>query len=138
MKRKLILISGFLMCTCLANAASYDYSIDMTDSEGNVQHMGDMQVNIYQEGDSRSQTSNGTEDNSKNAMLLHKIQSAIKSSYKEYNINIHLREGVVTLQGVVRSDNDKMNIENEVLKIEGIKKVNNQLQVGSLKTPTGN
>lgn len=127
------MLCGLIFSLNMAEAASYNYSVDMTDSEGKVQHMGDVQVNINQEG---ATTTEGMDMNMEaNHPLLDKIQNYIKSSYKEFNINIHIKDGVVTLQGVVRSENDKKNIENAISKFEGVKKVDNKLQVGTLKTP---
>jgi hypothetical protein len=127
---KKILMTGFIIYTSFASAETktYDYSVDMRESDGTVQHMGDVRVNVTQEG-SYMQESNT------NAQLLNSIQDYIKNSYREYNINIHIQDGVVTLQGLVKSDSDKKSIENAVMQFDGVKKVENKLQVGSLKTP---
>lgn len=61
--------------------------------------------------------------------LRSEIISLLQRSYRNYNINVKIVDGTVTLIGVVNSSRDKSDIENAVLNIEGVRKVNNKLQV---------
>lgn len=128
MKKLVILFAGFAMFSNDVKAATYDYSVEMKESDGTVTHMGDVQVNINQEGE------NAELPNEANQTLLNKIQNTIKSSYQDYNINVKLMPEAVILTGTVKSEQDKRQIEQDILKIDGVKKVDNRLQVGSLQT----
>ncbi len=130
MKKELILVAILYSSFAVAETKTYDYSVEMRESDGTVKNMGDIQVNINREDSTMG-------EGNQNAHLLNNIQNYIKSSYREYNISIHIQDGVVTLQGVVKSDSDKKNIESAVMQFDGVKKVENNLQVGSLKTPAG-
>jgi osmotically-inducible protein OsmY len=67
---------------------------------------------------------------------LSEVQKAIKGLSKNYNINIRILDGNVTLSGTVDSTFDKQNIERTVKTIPGVTKVTNQLQVTSGVTST--
>lgn len=57
------------------------------------------------------------------------IQDHLKTSFKNYNFNYTIKDGIVTLKGVVNSTQDKDAIEKDFKSIPGVKKVNNSLQV---------
>ena len=52
---------------------------------------------------------------------------------KGYNINIEVRDGVVTLNGRVASEKIRARAEKITRKVSGVKKVINKLQVGEEK-----
>src|SRR5262249_22561094 len=53
------------------------------------------------------------------------------------NVEVEVDQGVVTLKGEAPSEKDRMAVEAIVEKMEGVKKVNNQMAVrGKLPTPT--
>lgn len=52
-------------------------------------------------------------------------------SIKGQNVKIVTQDGVVTLRGPVDSDAEKQNIAASAQKIEGVKRVDNQLEVAS-------
>lgn len=132
MKKQMILITCFTLFTAIAGAASYDYSVEMRESDGQVQHLGDVRINVNQEGqDTQDKGKEESAQNDANVRLLSAVKSAIQQSYHHYNINVHLSNGVVTLSGVVGSDQDKKAIEKDIQKINGVKKVENRLQVSS-------
>lgn len=91
MKKGLFLITGIVMYSSIAGAATYDYSVEMKESDGSVHKMGDVQVNINQEGEESQSSASHNND------LLNKIQNQIRNNYREYNVNINIRDGVVTL-----------------------------------------
>lgn len=64
-----------------------------------------------------------------NDLLIRDVRDKLRGSYKNYNINIHVMDGVVTLTGTVKTLQDKDKIEKDIKKIDGVKKVDNQLQV---------
>lgn len=70
--------------------------------------------------------------------ILGEVQDAIKRSYRNYNINIRIFDGIVTLTGVVNSEHEKQTVENKVRKVQGVKKVNNQITVGKLSSSSSN
>jgi hypothetical protein len=65
---------------------------------------------------------------------LGEVQRAIKGLSKNYNINIRILDGNVTLSGTVDSTFDKQNIERTVKTVKGVTKVTNQLEVTSSVT----
>jgi osmotically-inducible protein OsmY len=64
-----------------------------------------------------------------NEQVLSNIQALLKSSYSQYNIQIHIYDGIVTLVGTVDSQEDKKSIEKHVSAMEGVRKVYNHLHV---------
>jgi osmotically-inducible protein OsmY len=52
----------------------------------------------------------------------------LKMSYKNYSINIHVLDGVVTVTGTVPTSQDKHNVEMDISGIKGVKKVVNNLE----------
>jgi len=103
-------------------AASYDYSVEMKESDGTVTHMGDIRINVV------DSNQNDVRENS-NPDLLNQIQDYIKGRFRRYNVNIKVAGDAVTLTGTVSSDHDKQSIENEIRRFPGVNKVDNQLQV---------
>lgn len=99
--------------------------------------------NNYQETDNQrdnienSQQYNGNESNNdlknNSDQLMEEIQRVIKNSYKTFNINIGISDGIVTLSGLVGSEEDKKNIESDVSRFQGVKKVENKLEVTNFK-----
>jgi len=64
-------------------------------------------------------------------VLFQKVDSALMRiiGMGSRDMNIHVEEGVVTLEGTVTSSDNRENCERAVASIEGVKKVNNQLSV---------
>ena len=64
-------------------------------------------------------------------VLFQKVDSALMRiiGMGSTDMNIHVKEGIVTLEGTVTSTANKENCERTVASIEGVKKVNNQLSV---------
>lgn len=106
-----------------ADTSPYDHNIRVNINAEN-QNNGSSSSNSQNQNPSSQQS---------DAHILKNIQNSLKSSYKNYNINVHIKDGFVTITGVVFSDNDKQNIESEVRNIYGVKKVNNKLSVNTLK-----
>lgn len=127
--KKIVLIQSFVLLTAFAGAADYNYSVQMKESDGSVHDMGDVHINVNQEGLGTPKPV--TADNNANVRLIAKIQDYIKSHYQGYNISIKLIDGVVHLNGIVSSGQDRKSIEDAILKIEGVKKVDNQIKVGT-------
>lgn len=123
--KKIILIQSLLL-TAFAGAAEYNYSVQMKESDGSVHNMGDVQINVNQ--DTPKQV---TAENNANAQLIAKIQDYIKSNYQNYNINVKVIGGVVQLSGTVSREQDRKSLEEAVSKLDGVKKVDNQIQVNS-------
>ncbi len=121
--KKIILIQSLLL-TAFAGAAEYNYSVQMKESDGSVHNMGDVQINVNQ--DTPKQV---TAENNANAQLIAKIQDYIKSNYQNYNINVKVIGGVVQLSGTVSREQDRKSLEEAVSKLDGVKKVDNQIQV---------
>jgi hypothetical protein len=61
--------------------------------------------------------------------VINAIRETISRYTRNYNIDIHLKEGEVTLNGVVNSDDERSNIENAVRNIPGVRKLNSNLTV---------
>ncbi len=59
------------------------------------------------------------------AMLYQDVANALKG----YNLSINVRGGVVTLQGRVRSEEEKKSIGDRINAMKTVKRVNNQLEV---------
>lgn len=59
--------------------------------------------------------------------ILREIGQAIRESYGRFNMGIQIDNGVVTISGVVKTQNDILDIQNTILRIRGVKSVNNQL-----------
>lgn len=53
----------------------------------------------------------------------------IKNHYRKYNINITVSQGNVTLRGFVENDEAKQNIGRDIANIQGVKNVNNSINV---------
>ena len=96
-----------------------------------------IQVNVQKETTQSSQQSvrpsmgSVTEDArlDQNDRIMRNVQDKLKGTYKNYNINIHVLDGVVTLTGSVKSSQDKLNIESDVSALKDVKKVDNKLEV---------
>ena len=130
--KKLILIQSFVMLTAYLAAADYHYSVQMKESDGSVHNMGDVHINVNQDANAAPGAPKlVTADNNANAQLLAKVQDYIRSHYQGYNITVKLVDGIVHLSGIVRSDQDQKSIEEAVSKMSGVKKVDNQLKVGT-------
>lgn len=130
--KKITLIQTFILLTAFANAADYNYNVQMKESDGSVHDMGDVHIKVNQD----NQAAPGapklvTTENNANAQLLAKIQDYIKSNYKNYNVTVRIIGGVVQLNGNVNSRQDQKSIEDAILKIDGVKKVDNQIKIGS-------
>lgn len=65
--------------------------------------------------------------------VLNRIQELLHDTYKDYNINVHFDGQTVTLKGTVNSAHDKERIERTVKEIQGVRSVNNFLQVTEKK-----
>lgn len=127
--KKIVLIQSFFLLAAFANAADYNYSVQMKESDGSVHNMGDVQININEEALGKPKPV--TAENNANVQLLTKIQDYIKSNYQGYNITVKLIGGVVHLNGTASSEQDKKNIEAAISKMDGVKSVDNQVVVGA-------
>jgi osmotically-inducible protein OsmY len=78
----------------------------------------------------RPTMTNVTEDtkSDENDRVMREIQYKLKMSYKNYSINIHVLDGVVTVTGTVPTSQDKHNVEMDISGIKGVKKVVNNLE----------
>lgn len=65
-------------------------------------------------------------------VLFQKVESTLGrlAGMDSKDINIHVEEGVVTLEGTITSGAEKETCERAVAGIKGVKRVNNQLTVG--------
>lgn len=61
------------------------------------------------------------------------IKGLIEKKFKRYNINISVYGGNVILRGYVDNDATKQDIEQEVKKMQGVKSVNNMLNISPKK-----
>lgn len=86
----------------------------------------DLQVNI-QHGGHRSQEfqieNTGTADDRR---ILNQVTELLKKRSNS-NLQIHIEDGIVTMSGVVKNSEDILDIQNEILNIQGVKGVNNKL-----------
>ena len=67
-----------------------------------------------------------------NGELVSKIKDKLKGGWfgKSFEaVDVNADNGVVTISGVVLSEQDKQDVENKVKEIPEVKQVNNQLQV---------
>ena len=64
-------------------------------------------------------------------VLFQKVESALGGlvGMGSIDMNIHVEEGVVTLEGTITSHVEKENCERAVMSIEGVKRLKNQLSV---------
>lgn len=102
------------------------------------------QVNVQKEAfpdqnkvsDNKGFSDQGTIENQPvtDQKVMMDIQNVLKSSFKDYNINVKFENGVVTLTGMVKSDKDFKDIENAVKNVKGVTKVDNKLQVSPSAT----
>lgn len=103
-----------------------------------------IRVNINPENQNEQENPNSFKQNPENypapsdPQILGEIQDNLRSSYKNYNINVHIERGIVTISGVVFSDQDKQSIERDVRSVSGVKKVDNKIRIGSLKSSPSN
>lgn len=70
-----------------------------------------------------------TEQSNENVRLLNEVLSTIKGHYNHFNVNVYVENGEVTLKGTVHSTEDKRQIEQDVQKLGGVKKIKNELDV---------
>ena len=95
----------------------------------------DTETHIETEHTQESQTQERTESwQSSNVQvedsdLNRTVEGQLKTTFKNYNFNYTIKDGIVTLTGVVNSNQDKEAIEQEFKRIPGVKKVINSLQV---------
>lgn len=126
--KKIILIQSFVLIAAFATAADYNYSVQMKESDGSVHNMGDVHINVNQDALGKPMPVNS--DNV-NVQLITKIQDYIKANYQGYNVTVKIIDGVVHLNGIVNSSQDRKSIEEAILKMDGVKKVENQITVGT-------
>lgn len=88
----------------------------------------DLETSIEREDFAR-QTHAIPDHTQENEKLLNQILNYIKNHYHGFNIIVYVNEGIITLKGMVKSDEDKDSIENEVKGFAGVHKVQNELQV---------
>lgn len=119
MKAFLIISASLVLSSPLLATPNYYYITDNSSTRTEQNNYGNQPGN--------------NDENVSNEQLLNQIQYTLKGSFKNYNLNINVEDGVVTLSGVVNSDSDKSSLESKVKNIRGVRKVNNQLQVGTLK-----
>lgn len=157
--KKIVLIQSFVLLTAFAGAAEYNYSVQMKESDGSVHDMGDVRINVNQDGHAAPSTYTAPETHSApatyaapanhavpathvgsprpvtvdnaNVKLIARIQEYVKANYQGYNLTVKIVDGVVHLNGIVSSGQDRKNIEDAILKMDGVKKVDNQIKVGT-------
>jgi len=112
----LLAISGALTFSGLNAANSYSATI------------AELQTKPSSSANSTTTSSITTANDKANAELIQKIQSAIKGSYSNFNINVRIVDGKVFLTGTVASEADKSAIEADVKRMDGVKSVVNDLK----------
>jgi hyperosmotically inducible periplasmic protein len=70
---------------------------------------------------------NSAEDARIHSQIMHKLSDA-KAKFQ--NVKIDVDEGVVTLRGNVESGAEKAKIQQSVQQVEGVKRIDNKLEVG--------
>ena len=84
----------------------------------------------FEADNSSAATPNPTEPVSpSNERILSHIQDELKGNYRNYSINLRIYDGTVTLTGIVDSERDRQDILRRVRYINGVKRVNNQLEL---------
>lgn len=79
--------------------------------------------------------SNNGKAGSTDTLMQNKINDALKNNYlkKNYNtVNATFKNGSVTLTGIVESEDDRQDVESRVRSVDGVKDINDQLQIGAL------
>lgn len=64
-----------------------------------------------------------------NERILRHIQEELQSHYQNYSINLRIYDGVVTLTGIVDSEQDRQTILSHVRQLNGVKRVQDQLEL---------
>lgn len=147
-KTKMLLALGTILLSGSVNAAYSDNnqdnapsnqnaSQDSYNSNPNNQNGPKLEVNFQKEGDTRSESgvmeygtsnSQNSQAQAENEQIIHDVLDVIRNS-RNYNVNVHVFDKVVTLDGTVDSKNGSRDIEDKVKKVNGVKKVVNNLQV---------
>ncbi len=101
----------------------------------------DLKQNSFRYNQPTTQNQNHDPSNMNDDNLKHKIKDALSSGWfsgKFENVKFELDNGVVTLKGTVDSQENKDMAEKKVLKVEGIKKVDNQITVSTSQNANSN
>ena len=126
-RKSLLAVASCTLVTSSALYANYENntnrSTQMNDNRAHI-HSAPQNPNMDHSQDTGNMSMHQT---------ITELQNAIKSSYKNYNINIHVSDGDVTLRGIVNSEEDKKGIEDKVRSVHGVKNINNQLHVTDMK-----
>lgn len=128
-----LLAIAFVVALSLG-AANYNYgSAQQNQTLESSSDGPDVRADIRHQGARSQEFQMGDMGSPADQRLLNEINNLLKSSYSGYNFNIHIRDGVVTLKGSVKSNSDMIDIQNAILRINGVKSVNNQLSVSKFK-----
>jgi osmotically-inducible protein OsmY len=144
--KKCILTTAFSVLICgstAISAASADYEVQMreypVEQNGNPsQYQQNQQYQQYGQQNSgnyqnQSQNDQGSADVGQDKELSEEINRLVKGSYKTFGVNVEVNNGVVTLTGLVGSDQDKQNIERDVARFNNVGSVDNKLQEANFK-----
>lgn len=126
-KKSLAILALGLINASLSAAPNVD-STKSKDIQVNVQKQGSNQGS-YQGQTSTAPRYSGTGDQTENQRIVLEIQNRLKDTYRNYNVNIRIVDGVVYLTGFASSQEDKKGIEDMVSKINGVKQVKNDVQI---------
>jgi len=85
--------------------------------------------------DDQNKTSGDQSENEGDRSITQNIRQAVISddslSTNAKNVKIITNDGIVTLRGPVKSENEKAQIESKAKQVAGVKRVDNQLEVVS-------
>lgn len=85
--------------------------------------------------DDQNKTSGDQSENEGDRTITQNIRQAVTSddslSTNAKNVKIITNDGIVTLRGPVKSENEKAQIESKAKQVAGVKRVDNQLEVVS-------
>jgi osmotically-inducible protein OsmY len=83
----------------------------------------------------QNKTSGDQSENEGDRTITQNIRQAVTSddslSTNAKNVKIVTNDGIVTLRGPVKSENEKAQIESKAKEVAGVKRVDNQLEVAS-------
>lgn len=123
MKTCLLLLIGTLAIGCAEGANATASSTSADNTKRNERDKGD------------TVTPPDQKENDADRKVTQSVRKAVMDikdlSVNGQNVKIITRDGVVTLRGPVASDGEKQNIGAAALKIEGVKSVDNQLEIAS-------
>ncbi len=119
-------MSALALSLALQANAAY-YTTDQAAQDNRDNGSADLHVDIKKDTSTSQEFIPGNVGTPSDQRILNEINDLLRRYYSGYNINIHINNGVVTVKGVVRSSNDILDIQNSLLRIDGVKSVDNQL-----------